>query len=208
MQDSDIILAKSIVTRFSHDMAGVVSAVSNSLSLLEDLGGGDEETIKLATDNAAILMGRLRFFRAAFGNEGPLSDIAVTQKIFEDYLKTLENKIVRYSCSWMTDGELPIFVFRQILIAGMIVAETLPRGGSVSVQALAGNRQIRIEAQGKTVQIDSQIQSALEGTVSDNEVSPKIMPAVFLKKYADEQKWEISVVVSDEKAVMLLKEKR
>lgn len=207
MPENDIVLAKSVVTRFSHDMAGVISAVSNSLSLLEDLGGGDEETIGLAMDNASVLMGRLRFFRAAFGNEGPLSDIAVTRKIYEDYLKTLENKVVHYSCTWMTDGELPIFVFRQILLGGMIIAETLPRGGTVSVQALAGSGQIRMEAQGASVSADLQVLSVFEKENAEDEISPKTMPAYYLKRCVQEQKWGISFSASDKNAVLLMKEK-
>lgn len=206
MPEVDFSFSKAIVTRFSHDLAGVISAVSNSLSLLEDLGGGDEETIKLATDNASVLMGRLRFFRAAFGNEGPLSDISVTRKIFEDYLKTLENKVVHYDCEWRTDGELPIFTFRLMLVGGMIVAETLPRGGVVSFQALAGEKKIHISARGSSVSALPLIDEALQGRPEDMS-SPKSMPAVFLKNCAQEQKWEILFSVSDESAELVLKEK-
>ena len=180
MPENDFIFSKSIVTRFSHDLAGVVSAVSNSLSLLDELGGADQETLKLAADNADILMGRLRFFRAAFGNEGPLTDIAVTQRIFEDYLKTLENKAIHYACVWQTDQELPIFIFRLILLSGLIAAECLPRGGQITIQAQAGNRQIRVEASGKNAAPDPQMQTVLDGRIEDVS-SAKLMPAVFLQ---------------------------
>ena len=199
MQESDFIFSKSVVTRFSHDLAGVISAVSNSLSLLEELGGGDEETLKLATENATVLMGRLRFFRAAFGNEGPLTDIGVTRKIFEEYLSTLENRAIHYECAWETDEELPIFVFRLILLGGVIAAEQLPRGGKITVCAKAGSHFVCLQAQGSTV---SPISS--EETISGNMLLPKAVPVVFLQKCCAEQDWQMTFSCQDGKAVIEL----
>ena len=198
--ENDFIFSKSIVTRFSHDLAGVISAVSNSLSLLDELGGADQETLKLATDNANTLMGRLRFFRAAFGNEGPLTDIAVTQKIFEDYLATLENRAIRYTCVWQTDRELPIFVFRLILLGGLLAAESLPRGGTITIQAQAGSRRIYLEADGSS--------AALPSVSEEEPFSPKAMPFLFLKKCLAEQEWQISCSCQDNRTIIELSEKR
>lgn len=197
MPEDDFIFSKSIVTRFSHDLAGVISAVSNSLSLLDELGGADQETLNLATENANILMGRLRFFRAAFGNDGPLTDIAVTQRIFEEYLTTLENRAVRYTCVWQTDRELPIFIFRLILLGGMFAAESLPRGGKITIQAQAGHRRIYMEAVGKSAAIPS-------AYTQEEELSPKAMPVLFLKKCLAEQGWQTSFSCQDEKVMIEL----
>ena len=203
----DFSLLKSTVTRFSHDLAGVISAVANSLSLLEELGGGDQETLDLATDNANTLMGRLRFFRAAFGNEGPLTDLSVTRTIFENYLKTLENKVVRYESVWQVDEEQPLFVFRLILLGGTVAAETLPRGGRISVCALAGCRQLRIEAEGKTISLEPELQAVLNG--KNEEVSlPKLMPASFLMMCLAEHGWRISLSCQDEKIIIELSDKQ
>lgn len=207
MSDHDLVFSKSAFTRFSHDLAGVIGAVSSSLSLLSELGGADKETLDLACDNADILMGRLRFFRAAFGNEGPLTDISVTRRILEEYLRTLENRVVRYSCVWQTDRELPIFVFRLILLAGQIAAESLPRGGEITVQARAGDKEIRIEAKGKNVNVDSETRKAADCGESPA-VSPKTVPAVFLSKCLEEQSWSMSVTAGDDGLVLMLKEKR
>ena len=206
MPRKDFIFSKSVATRFSHDLAGVISAVSNSLALLDELGGADQETLKLAMENGDILMGRLRFFRAAFGNEGPLTDLSVTQRIFEEYLKTLENRAIHYECIWQTDREVPIFSFRLMLLGGMIAAESLPRGGKISVQARAGSHQIRFEIEGKTVSVDPLTQAVPEGE-SEDVSSPKTVPAVFLRKCLSEQDWSISVSCQAGKAVILLNEK-
>lgn len=207
MPDHDLIFSKSAFTRFSHDLAGVIGAVSSSLSLLSELGGADKETLDLACGNADILMGRLRFFRAAFGNEGPLTDISVTRRILEEYLHTLENRVVRYSCVWQTDQEVPIFVFRLILLAGQIAAESLPRGGEITIKARAGDKEIRIEAKGKSIRPDPEIQKAADHDESCA-LSPKTVPAVFLLKCLEEQNWRLSMTADGESLIMLLNEKR
>ena len=206
MSQKEFVFSKSAITRFSHDLAGVISAVSNSLALLDELGGADRETLKLAADNADILMGRLRFFRAAFGNEGPLTDLNVTQRIFEGYLATLENRAVHYDCVWQTDSELPIFIFRLILLGGTMAVESLPRGGRITVQARAGSRRICFEAEGKTAVLDPVIQAALDGSLQDVS-SPKAMPAVFLQECLFEQGWQASVSYQDGKTLLVLSEK-
>ena len=206
MSENDVIFSKSIVTRVSHDLAGVISAVSNSLALLDELGGADRETLELAMNNADILMGRLRFFRAAFGSEGPLTDLGVTQHIFEEYLSTLENRVVRYACVWQTDRELPIFTFRLILLGGMIAADSLPRGGRLLIRAEAGTRRICFETEGKGASVDPSVSAAM--TQADPEqISPRTMPVFFLQNCLSEQGWELSVSSENDKVVFVLNEK-
>ncbi len=206
MPQCDFLFAKSALTRFSHDLSGVIGAVSSSLSLLSELGGADNETLDLACANADILMGRLRFFRAAFGNEGPLTDLAVTRKILEDYLHTLENRVVRFSCVWQADRELPIFLFRLMLLTGQIAAESLTRGGEITIKAKAGSKEIRVEAKGKTVCLDPEVLKVVHNE-ADQVLCTKTVPVVFLQNCLAEQNWHLSVVDSAESLIMLLNEK-
>ncbi len=202
MSNCDFMFSKAAITRFSHDLAGVIGAVSSSLSLLSELGGADKETLDLAVNNADILMGRLRFFRAAFGNEGPLSNISVTQKLLEDYLSTLENQVVHFDCAWQTDQELPIFFFRLILLVGQIAAESLTRGGRIDITARAGEKQISVKAKGKTISWNPDEHNLL----TDENVSPKNIPIFFLKKCLTEKNWQMSVSFESESLIFLLSE--
>lgn len=206
MTDSDLVFPKLAVTRFSHDLAGVVSAVSNSLALLSEIGGADEETMKLATGNAEILMARLRFFRAAFGNDGPLTDAAAARTIFEDYLHSLENRSTVFTCDWQTDAELPIFMFRLMLLGGQLAAESLMRGGKITISAKAGEKKVCFEAEGKTVIIDKALESALSG--SDENLTPKMVTAVFLKDCLKSQGWDFVLEQSEEKFKLTLTAKK
>lgn len=186
MFDADLILSKVAVTRFSHDLAGVMSAVSNSLGLLGEFGGADEETLALATNNAEILLARLRFFRAAFGNDGPLTDSSGTRQLFEGWLKSVENRATRFECAWNADDELPLFSFRLILLAGQIVAESLIRGGKITVTAKAGEKRIIVSGTGQSVKTEPNLSAVLDGL--DDGLTPKMTAAVFIRGLIKEHK--------------------
>lgn len=202
MSNKDVAFFKSALTRFSHDLAGVIGAVSSSLELLSELGGADAETLDLARDNAVTLMGRLRFFRAAFGNEGPLSDMASTRRVLEEYLKTIENKAVRFSCEWQADDEVPLFYFRLLLLAGQVAAESLTRGGKITFTARAGDRKITVAASGAAVS---------DVSVSDEsarDVTPKAVPFVFLRECLAERNWGMDVTRDENGLALTMAERR
>lgn len=179
---TDLFFTETIVTRFSHDLAGVMSAVSNSLSLLADFGGADEETLALATANAETLLARLRFFRAAFGSDGPITDLAAAKKITEDYLKSVENRSVRLSCVWETDEDLPLPFCRLFLLGAQIGAETLIRGGTITITASSSG--VGVRAEGPVVKTDNDAVAFLNGTLE--KPTPKAAPAMLSAAFAAE----------------------
>ena len=183
MSDADLILSKVAVTRFSHDLAGVMSAVSNSLGLLGEFGGADAETLALATNNAEILLARLRFFRAAFGNDGPLTDLSGTRS-------------TRFECVWDADDELPLFSFRLILLAGQIVAESLIRGGKITITAKAGAKRIVVAGTGQSVKTEPNLSAVLDG--QDDGLTPKMTAAVFIRGMIKEQKLTCGINRTDD----------
>ena len=85
------------------------------------------------------------------------------------------------------------------------MADALPRGGKITVYAEAGSRCVRFEAEGKPA-VDPLLISIADGTYEEMP-TPKIIPAVFLKKCLSEQGWRISVSERDGKVVVLLGEK-
>jgi len=186
VSDTDLVLSKVAVTRFSHDLAGVMSAVSNSLDLLAEFGGADEETLSLAANSAEVLLARLRFFRAAFGSDGPLTDAGVTEQLFADWLKSVENRAAHFDCEWHVDNELPLFWFRVILLAGQIVAESMIRGGKITVVAKAGERRVSITGTADAFKADSAPIDVLNGASAVP--TPKTAGAAFIRAVMTEQK--------------------
>lgn len=187
MIDNDLSFSKSAVTRFSHDLAGVIGAVANSLSLLGELGGCDEETLNLATNNAEILLARLRFFRAAFGNDGPLSDLLGTKQLAENYVHSIENKSSTFKLNWKVDEDLPLFNFRIILIAIQIVAESMMFGGEITIEATAGMKNIILRGVGKKIKTEDSLENVFAG--KDVELTPRLTGAYFVKAILDQYHW-------------------
>ena len=93
------------------------------------------------------------------------------------------------------------------MLAGQIAAESLTRCGEITIKAKAGDKEIRVEAKGKAVSLDPDVQKVTDGR--ENKVlSPKTVPAVFLQKCLEEQNWRLSVAAGSENLIMLLNEKR
>lgn len=186
MSDMDFLFEKAAVTRFSHDIAGAVGSVANGIALLAEDGGADADLLKLAEDNANILMGRLRFFRAAYGNDGPLASTETAERYVDDYLATLGNRGIVYACKHDADDGLPLFSFRLILLAVQIATDAMPRGAEITVSARAGTGMIRVGAVGKAVKVDADVVDVLNGK-TPAAVSHKAVPAVLLKKILDDR---------------------
>lgn len=186
---SALSLSKICVTRLCHDLAGAVGAVSNSLELLSEDGGADAETLQLAESGAGILVARLSFFRAAYGNEGPLSGEEAARQLTENYLRSMENSVVRFTCEWDVDSEMPLFAFRLMLLAVQSAAESLVRGGRLKIEAKAGEKRLHICGEGRKVLLDTETADVLAGRRA--EASPKQAGALFLMSVLQEQGWRL-----------------
>ncbi len=180
-----LFFSRNIVTRISHDLAGAVGAVSNGLELLEEGGQTDSETLDLVKSSAAILFARTLFFRAAYGNEGPLSGNEAAERILKGYLASLENKAAHFSCLWKVDAGLPLFFFRLILLAAQTIAEKMPKGGTLEITAEAGENKISVEAKA-----DKLLMPENGLTVpSVQELMPKDVAAFCLFENLKERNW-------------------
>lgn len=176
-----LFLSKAAITRMCHDLAGVVGAVTNGLELLGEEERIDPETFDLVKENASVLFARTVFFRAAFGNEGPLTGAEAAERILKGYLSSLENRAARYSCEWHVDSGLPLFSFRLILLAAQLVAERMIKGGVLSVTAKAGENKISVCGEGERILALSGNDSFLSYTEGD--YTSKDVARVFLAEH-------------------------
>lgn len=134
----DLRLAELLCARLCHDLAGPVGAAAAGAELLEDLAGGDEETLALVAVSANGASARLKFFRTAFG---PAAAAAMTAQAMRDmaetYLGTLKSAASPgFALEWRPDadafdGEAARLLLNLILLA----KDCLPRGGVIGVAA-------------------------------------------------------------------------
>ena len=130
-------LTELICTRISHDIIGNIGAVSNAVELLEE---GDMDFLddirSILKVSSSVLSARLKFFRMAFGlNNANLEDFATIQTTTENYLKPLGSQSHPTSLTL----ELHTTQFARIaMIAIMIVADTLIKGGQLEAREIGG----------------------------------------------------------------------
>lgn len=195
-----LFFSKNIVTRISHDLAGAVGAVSNGLELLEEEGQVDPETLELVKNSAAILFSRTLFFRAAYGNEGPLSGNEAAERILKGYLASLENKAAHFSCLWKVDEGLPLFFFRLILLAAQVVAEKMPKGGILEISAAAGENKISVFAKADKILMP---ESGLSVPRAE-ELLPKDVGTFYLIENLKERNWTVKMTAENGQLSLIL----
>lgn len=165
-----------LLSRLFHDLIGPASAARNGLELVREFGADDvgAEAMDLVAGSVDQVAARLTFFRMAFGGAGSGGGIGYldARPVLADYLsyRKLEPRIA------IADGlEKPrAGVIKMMLGLAVISAESLPRGGVVSVSVTAD--EIRIGAEGNDATLSENTLQALSGALEpEDEVT--VLPA-------------------------------
>lgn len=169
-------LDELIMTRVSHDLAGICGALYNTAELLEIDGTFAVDAGPLIKSSAGALAARLKFFRALFGLDGaPLNN-----EIVNKYLKTLSAPF-----------ELNGIVENRMQLAGILIcADMMIRGGQIEVDTKG------VRGTG-FVKLHEQLLSVFEGEME--EVEPKLAPAAWLYSYSKKNNCSVQVKTTSEK---------
>ena len=127
-------LAELICTRLSHDIIGNIGAVANAVELLEE---GDMDFIddikSILKTSSSVLAARMKFFRMAFGlDNANLEQHNLVAETIKNYLATIGNRNYPIELSYRLDNAA--FV-KPVMLAVMIIADTLIRGGKIEISA-------------------------------------------------------------------------
>lgn len=120
-------LAERLATRLCHDLAGPLSGLVAALGE----AGADAEALPLAVEAADALRQRLALFRAAWGTPGPLSADALRQLCAG--LPRAERLRIDLVGPVAATALSPRRA-RLLLNALLLAAESLPRGGGITLQ--------------------------------------------------------------------------
>ena len=160
-----------LLSRLFHDLIGPASAARNGLELVREFGAEDvgAEAMDLVSGSVDQVAARLTFFRMAFGGAGSGGGIGFldARPVLADYIahRKLEPRIA------VAEGlEKPrAGVIKVMLGLAVVAAESLPRGGVVSVSATAD--EIRVSAEGKDAALSDAAVQALAGEAEpDDEI--------------------------------------
>ena len=170
-------LAALLCSRVCHDLISPVGAIVNGVEVFDE--DKDEETRTFAMDlikkSARQASARLQFCRLAFGAAGSAGaqiETGDAEKVSRGLLEDDKLKIV-----WNLPRELkPKNQVKLLLNMLMVAAATIPRGGTLTVDAIEGNSGFRLTAAGLNARVTPATAELLVGTPSQTVDAHGIQP--------------------------------
>jgi len=172
-----------LCARFCHEMVSPVGAINNGVELLsEEDQDFVRDAIGLIGQSARSASKRLQFYRFAYGTT-PTAANATPKELL---LGLLEGGKV--SADWSDSlSRLPPEWLRVGCNLAVVAAETLPRGGKISLRPAQGAAPgVTIEAAGETVLINPDVVTALGGKVPAAELTSRTIQAHVTAEFAGE----------------------
>jgi len=161
---NEIEFSALMVSRVCHDLVGPLGAVVNGLEVLEDEHDAAmrEDAIKLVTSSANQALARIQFMRIAFGAAGSAGaelDLGEIGRLIHGLLEGGKVKLEWNvpQAYWGKDWA------KLLMNATLLGADSLPRGGVVTVEAAEGAPQFRIVASGSVARIPEEVERTLRG---------------------------------------------
>jgi len=193
----DLRVLELLSSKLCHDLVSPVSAISNGVELVEDVGGDVvEEAMKLIGDSAAHASRRLRVFRMAYGRAGDEDNLNAkdVKQIAEQYMAG--GKI---TLTWAEDQPTMALVeqrgfLKTLLNLILFSEEVLAYGGVVTLRSATTDmiESCRLEIVGRNAQLSDQARAALEGTTPIEELSPRTIQSYMTGKFAEHFKLKLS----------------
>lgn len=170
-------LAALLCSRVCHDLISPVGAIINGLEVLDE--DKDEETKTFALDlikkSAHQASAKLQFCRIAFGAAGSAGaqiDLGDAEKTARGLLEDDKIKIV-----WNLPRELlPKNKVKLLMNMLLIAVGTIPRGGSLAVDATEGGQGFRITATGLNARLGQATADLLGGNPAHSVDAHVIQP--------------------------------
>ena len=199
-------LAALLCSRLCHDMLSPVGALSNGLELLAEERDGDMRgrIVELLEQSAKTSADKLKFFRLAFGAAGGFDDMVPVDEA-RSVIDALVGNNGRIEARWALSGAaLPKPAVKALLNLALIGIEALVRGGTLDIGAelREGETEIVIRAAGPRLAFDPLVGKALDGTLSEADLSSRTAPAAMIRQLAEGLGGEVRSILTAEALVM------
>jgi len=187
----DMRVMELLSSKLCHDLVSPVSAINNGVELIEDIGGAVmDEAIKLISDSGGTAARRLKMYRLTYGRAGSETslDVKDVKLIAEQYLeKTKISLVWPEGLPSAAMAERKGF-FKTLLNLIILGEESLAYGGVITLRNLKaeGDEEgCRVEVVGRNVSLNLQLQEALEGSASIEELSPRSVHSYVTGRFAE-----------------------
>jgi histidine phosphotransferase ChpT len=197
---NDIEFSALMVSRVCHDLVGPLGAVVNGLEVLEDENDAAmrDDAIKLVTSSANQALARIQFMRIAFGAAGSAGaelDLGEIGRLIQGLLEGGKIKLewnVPHAY-WGKDWA------KLLMNASLLGADSLPRGGVVTVTAGADAQAptFKVVATGLNARVAEDVVRALKGEPLENPVDARGIQPQLTYRLAQAVKTGLSVAVRE-----------
>jgi histidine phosphotransferase ChpT len=161
-----------LVSKVCHDLVGPLGAVVNGLEVLEDERDAAmrADALKIVNSSAAQALARLQFMRLAFGAAGSAGaelDLGEINRLIAGLFTT-----GRTSLEWDPPHvNWPKDWAKLLMNAVLIAADSLPRGGTVRIEAGADPAApgFKITATGQGARVSEDVERALRGEFTEHD---------------------------------------
>jgi len=168
-QDDAIRIAQLLTSRLCHDLVGSVGAVSTGLELLgEEADGLDSEALALASKSAGQMGRKVTFFRIAFGagftgRGGPLAEAL---SLAEGFLADRTVRLDAVALAGKEGAGLSEGAAKILLNLILIAADSLPRGGIITVDGDQGTLKVAATGERAALKVETQTGLATDAVVA------------------------------------------
>lgn len=187
MSADAIYLSQLLMTKVSHDLAGMAGSVLNGIELFEETE--DREMLALSKESAKSFISRVKYYRATLGLDGAFVNAHEVRTLMEDFVATFRHITVDFKIESADSKTL-----RLALILVMLACETFTRGGVIVVEISPTTGALKVLAHGEQLQFSEEMLAAVGGEIS--ELSAKFAPALYSSFLAILYRKKISVDVS------------
>lgn len=186
---ANIDFAALLCSRLCHDLVSPVGAINNGLEVLQDEQEASmrEAVLDLIEKSTRQTSNKLQFFRLAFGAGGGFSaqlDVRECEKAMRSFLSGS-----RVELDWQVNLEsAPKSLVKVLLNVGLVVAESLIRGGKMKLSTDQSGDAVTVSVvgEGQRVILQKPVREALEGNLAEEDLDPRAAPAFLASAVAKE----------------------
>ena len=198
-------LAALVCSRVCHDLISPVGAIVNGLEVLED--DNDESTktfaMELIKKSARQASARLQFCRLAFGAAGSAGaqiDLGDAESVARNFLEDDKTKL-SWSLPRLLLPKNRVKLLLNLLILG---AQTIPRGGTLSVEPIGQGDAVgfKVAAKGLNARIPQAVPGLLAGDPGAHGVDAHGIQPLFAGMLARSCGLAVTIAPQDEAIVL------
>ena len=169
-------LAALLCSRLCHDLVSPIGALNNGVEVLEEETSVSirKEAMALLSESARAAIGKLLFFRVAFGAATGFGSEISFREVMQAANGLFANS--RIKIDWGTEADLNPNLAKTaaklLLNLIMVAGEALHRGGTISPKVVVSgdDASIVLTARGQGAQVHEAVQRALKGDLKFDDI--------------------------------------